>query len=204
MQWQCHIIWIDNKSILTPIITQQLGLNTDFQIHTCSPVQLNLDYLKEVKANLILTQADIMVKNMDLMSYPIISLGQAAFTDHNIQSIKLPLRLFDLTQTIRQTFIKSGIQLQDWTLNPKTLELINSNQSIQLTDKESAILNILYHAAPRQVNKNTLLQNIWNYHVEIETHTLETHIYKLRQKIEKDAKNPAIILTEDDGYRLDI
>ncbi len=205
MQWQCQIVWIDDHSVLTPIITQQLSLNEDLKIHICDPSQLDLDYLQEVKASLILTTIDAITEDMDALNYPIIALGQNNTHYSNIvQTINLPLRLFDLVQNIQQVFINNGINLQYWNLNPKTLELKNKDQYAQLTDKESAILNVLYHAAPMQVNKNILLQMIWNYHVEIETHTLETHIYKLRQKMEHDAKNPVIILTKDDGYRLNI
>lgn len=205
MQWQCQIVWIDDHSVLTPIITQQLSLNEDLKIHICDPSQLDLDYLQEVKASLILTTIDAITEDTDALNYPIIALGQNNTHYSNIvQTINLPLRLFDLVQNIQQVFINNGINLQYWNLNPKTLELKNKDQYAQLTDKESAILNVLYHAAPMQVNKNILLQMIWNYHVEIETHTLETHIYKLRQKMEHDAKNPVIILTKDDGYRLNI
>src|SRR5262245_41495863 len=70
------------------------------------------------------------------------------------------------------------------------------------TEKETAILRYLYRAGQRPVSRETLLQEVWGYNSAVTTHTLETHIYRLRQKIEKDAANPAILVTEAGGYKL--
>ena len=71
-----------------------------------------------------------------------------------------------------------------------------------MTEKESSILRYLYRAGQRPVSREKLLQEVWGYNSGVTTHTLETHIYRLRQKIERDAAAPAILLTEASGYKL--
>jgi len=78
----------------------------------------------------------------------------------------------------------------------------NNQKTIQLTEKETALLATLAKAQGSPINRKELLDHIWNYAENIETHTLETHIYRLRQKIENDPTNPQIILTHEDGYKL--
>src|SRR5947207_2619924 len=73
---------------------------------------------------------------------------------------------------------------------------------VRLTEKETAILRFLYRAGQTPVSRETLLQEVWGYNSGVTTHTLETHIYRLRQKIEKDAANPEILVTEAGGYKL--
>ncbi|MBM3570211.1 MAG: response regulator transcription factor [Alphaproteobacteria bacterium] len=73
---------------------------------------------------------------------------------------------------------------------------------IRLTDKEAAILRHLHRAGSKPVPRDTLLTEVWGYNPEVTTHTLETHIYRLRRKIEKDPSKAAILVTEPGGYRL--
>jgi DNA-binding response OmpR family regulator len=77
------------------------------------------------------------------------------------------------------------------------------NRKIRLTEKESAILKYLFRAAGRPVGRQVLLNEVWGYNSAVTTHTLETHIYRLRQKIEPDPGNARLLLTEGGGYRLD-
>jgi DNA-binding response OmpR family regulator len=73
---------------------------------------------------------------------------------------------------------------------------------VRLTEKETAILRYLYRAGQKSVSRETLLQEVWGYNSGVTTHTLETHVYRLRQKVEKDAANPAILVTDAGGYKL--
>jgi DNA-binding response OmpR family regulator len=73
---------------------------------------------------------------------------------------------------------------------------------VRLTEKETAILRYLYRAGQKPVSRETLLQEVWGYNSGVTTHTLETHIYRLRQKVEKDAAAPQILVTEVGGYKL--
>jgi DNA-binding response OmpR family regulator len=90
-----------------------------------------------------------------------------------------------------------------YTFRPSSKILLNSKgNKVRLTEKETAILRYLYRAGQRPVSRETLLQEVWGYNSGVTTHTLETHIYRLRQKVEKDATSPAILVTEAGGYKL--
>lgn len=78
----------------------------------------------------------------------------------------------------------------------------HNNNFIRLTEKERDILLSLYNHNGKVVSHKKLLEDVWGYASDLETHTLETHIYRLRQKIEKDPAHPLILLTDEAGYRL--
>ena len=73
---------------------------------------------------------------------------------------------------------------------------------VRLTDKETSILKYLYRQGPKTITREILLKEVWGYNNRVTTHTLETHIYRLRQKIERDPSNARLLVTEDGGYRL--
>ncbi len=75
-------------------------------------------------------------------------------------------------------------------------------RKIRLTEKETAILKYLYRAGGAVIGRETLLGEVWGYNAGVTTHTLETHVYRLRQKIERDPSNAEILVTEPGGYRL--
>ncbi len=83
----------------------------------------------------------------------------------------------------------------------KTLEPAEGNK-IRLTDKETSILKYLYRQGSKTISRDILLQEVWGYNNRVTTHTLETHIYRLRQKIERDPSNARLLVTEEGGYRL--
>ena len=90
-----------------------------------------------------------------------------------------------------------------YSFRPGAKLLVNEKGSkIRLTDKETAILRYLYRAGQRPVSREILLQEVWGYNSGVTTHTLETHIYRLRQKIERDPANAALLVTEAGGYKL--
>ncbi len=76
------------------------------------------------------------------------------------------------------------------------------DRDISLSDKESAILKYLYRAGDAMVTCDTLFSEIWDYNATLMTHTLQTHIYRLRQKIEEHPSQPEILVSEPGGYRL--
>jgi DNA-binding response OmpR family regulator len=79
-----------------------------------------------------------------------------------------------------------------------------AGRRFRLTDKETALLKCLYRAGTKSVARGTLLDEVWGYNAGVTTHTLETHIYRLRQKIEADPANCQMLVTEQGGYRLNV
>ncbi len=91
-----------------------------------------------------------------------------------------------------------------YTFRPSAKILIHgeTKQKVRLTEKETAILKYLYRSGSLVVGRDTLLGEVWGYNAGVTTHTLETHVYRLRQKIETDPSNAEILVTEPGGYRL--
>ena len=75
-------------------------------------------------------------------------------------------------------------------------------KKIRLTEKETNILKYLYRAGEKPVSREELLAEVWGYNAGVTTHTLETHVYRLRQKIESDPAQAKLLLTEAGGYKL--
>ena len=122
-----------------------------------------------------------------------------------------PFRLAELLARLRaqlRTFENSedaAFAIGPYTFRPsaKLLADPTRNRRIRLTEKEAAILKFLYRAGGRPVARQVLLGEVWGYNAAVTTHTLETHIYRLRQKIEPDPGHARLLLTEGGGYRLD-
>ncbi|MGV7031691.1 response regulator transcription factor [Methylobacterium symbioticum] len=94
-------------------------------------------------------------------------------------------------------------QIGPYTFRPGAKLLIGERGSkLKLTEKETAILRFLYRAGREVVGRDTLLAEVWGYNAHVTTHTLETHIYRLRQKIEPNPATAAILVTEGGGYKL--
>ncbi len=125
--------------------------------------------------------------------------------------IAKPFRLAELLARLRaQLRIFENSEDAVFTIGPytfrpaaKLLQDPAKNRRIRLTEKEAAILKFLYRAGSRPVARQVLLNEVWGYNSAVTTHTLETHIYRLRQKIEPDPANARLLVTEGGGYRLD-
>ena len=90
-----------------------------------------------------------------------------------------------------------------YTFKPAQKILLEENGSkVRLTEKETAIMKYLYRAEEKIIGRDELLEQVWGYNSGVTTHTLETHIYRLRQKIEKDPSNAQLLVTEGGGYKL--
>ena len=90
-----------------------------------------------------------------------------------------------------------------FTFQPGSKHLISEKGSkLRLTEKETAILRFLYRARQSVVTRDVLLKEVWGYNSNVTTHTLETHIYRLRQKIEQDPAKSQLLITEAGGYKL--
>jgi DNA-binding response OmpR family regulator len=125
--------------------------------------------------------------------------------------ISKPFRLAELLARLRaQLRIFENSEDAVFTIGPytfrpsaKLLQEPVKNRRIRLTEKEAAILKFLYRAGTKPVARQVLLNEVWGYNAAVTTHTLETHIYRLRQKIEPDPSNARLLVTEGGGYRLD-
>ncbi|WP_424135942.1 response regulator transcription factor [Roseomonas chloroacetimidivorans] len=115
-----------------------------------------------------------------------------------IARLRAQLRVFDNSEDA--VFV-----IGPYTFRPsaKMLQDTGRNRRIRLTEKECSILKFLYRAGGRPVGRQVLLNEVWGYNAAVTTHTLETHIYRLRQKIEPDPASASLLLTEGGGYRLD-
>lgn len=89
-----------------------------------------------------------------------------------------------------------------FTVMPNERLLRGEQGDINLTEKELDILILLKDSEGQSVSRKTMLDRVWGYASGVETHTLETHIYRLRQKIEPDPAKPSLLLTDEQGYRL--
>lgn len=119
-----------------------------------------------------------------------------------------PEKIGGLLRRLQQMLEEPSIFIADFKIGDyvfsaqeKTLSR-DGGGDIDLTDREVDILFYLARQKNKTVGKNDLLKNVWKYQDNIDTHTLETHIYRLRQKMEKDSENPALLVTEEGGYRL--
>eukprot|EP01037_Dinobryon_pediforme_P001359 gene1359-1376_t len=125
--------------------------------------------------------------------------------------IAKPFRLAELLARLRaQMRIFENSEDAVFTIGPyqfspsaKLLKDVVRNKRIRLTEKEAAILKFLYRSGTTPVACQVLLNEVWGYNASVTTHTLETHIYRLRQKIEPDPANLRLLITEAGGYRLD-
>lgn len=146
-----------------------------------------------------------------LRKTPIIYLGNNA--DENVSAITTvskPLRLealLDLILSSANLFAHSNdgqLQFGGYVLNSGKKDIVyeKSGKSVKLTEREVAILNYLYKTHEKNVTKNELLSEVWGYNPDATTHTVETHIYRLRQKIEDGTGGCQVILTEENGYKL--
>ena len=112
-----------------------------------------------------------------------------------LKSIELQLRQFEKSEDTQHN-------IGSYVFKPNSKVLESKNKSIRLTEKENDILKFLYQNLETIVSREILLHEVWGYNSKVTTHTLETHIYRLRQKIEIDPANACFLITETGGYRL--
>lgn len=125
--------------------------------------------------------------------------------------ISKPFSLVKILNSIKDNTLlpkvrhKECILFKEYSFYPVKKEITSSftGKTIKLTEKEVKILKYLHANIPNTVGKDDLLENVWGYSTEMTTHTIETHIYRLRQKVEQDC-GTQIIITESSGYRLNV
>ena len=146
----------------------------------------------------------VMLTGHDSEADEIMGLESGA-NDYVTKPFRLPLLLARIHAQLRQHEQSEDavFQLGPYTFKPAMKLLLDpKGRKLRLTEKETNILKYLYRSGPVVVGRDTLLHEVWGYNAGVTTHTLETHIYRLRQKIEPDAQSPKLLITETGGYRL--
>ncbi len=123
--------------------------------------------------------------------------------DTEATPIKTPLKIIDFLEKIEKKLSKSkAIQIGQYQFDPTARIIRNQSHTCHLTEKETEVLTYLNYHKDKGVTRDDLLNDVWNYADNVDTHTIETHIYRLRQKLLHDLKDNNIIETGDDGYYL--
>jgi DNA-binding response OmpR family regulator len=221
-----RLLVVDDDPDLRETLAEQLGLYEEFQI---SSAETAGQAMSEVRTNRIdLAIMDVGLPDMDGREAvkqmrrngfrsPVIMLTaqasdadtvlglEAGANDYVTKPFKFAVLLARIRAQLRQYEASEDaiFQIGPYTFRPGSKLLTSEKGSkLKLTEKETAILRYLYRAGQKVVGRDTLLQEVWGYNSNVTTHTLETHIYRLRQKIETDPSTARILVTEPGGYKL--
>ena len=222
------ILMVDDDEDLREELADQLVLTEDFDVFEAEDGASGLEGAKEALYDLVLL--DVGLPDMDgrelcrLMRQqgvkcPIVMLTghdtdadtilglDAGANDYVSKPFKFPVLLARIRAQLRQHEQSEDavFNLGPYTFKPASKMLMTEDEKkIRLTEKETNILKFLYRAQDGVVARDVLLHEVWGYNAGVTTHTLETHIYRLRQKIEPDPSNARLLVTESGGYRLNV
>lgn len=145
----------------------------------------------------------VMLTAHDTDADTILGLDSGA-NDYVSKPVRLNVLMARLRAQLRQFELSDDatFQIGPYSFRPAVKMLIAGQKKIHLTDKETAILKYLYRVGDRPVSREVLLGEVWGYNAGVTTHTLETHIYRLRQKLEPKPGENRLLVTEPEGYRL--
>jgi DNA-binding response OmpR family regulator len=220
------ILLIDDDDDLREVLTEQFLMTEEFMVAEANSGVAALDQVKNYRFDLLVLDVGLpdtdgrelcrLMRKQGLKS-PIIMLTghtsdadailglDSGANDYVTKPFKFPVLLARVRAQLRQHEHSEDavFKLGPYLFRPATKSLVTEeNTKILLTEKETNILKFLYRAQTNVVPRDTLLQEVWGYNAAVMTHTLETHIYRLRQKIEPDPTNARLLLTEAGGYRL--
>ena len=221
-----RILLVDDDQVLRESIAEQLSLNPEFEAVEAGSGASGVEAARGGHFDVIIL--DVGLPDLDGrevcrlirkagVKAPIImltALGGDSDTILGLDSgandyVTKPVRFAVLLARIRAQ-LRHHEQSEDavfkigqYTFKPSAKLLVGlNNQKVRLTEKETAILKFLYRSGDKPVGREVLLHEVWGYNPAVTTHTLETHIYRLRQKIEKDPSRAQLLITESGGYRL--
>jgi DNA-binding response OmpR family regulator len=146
----------------------------------------------------------IMLTGHDTESDTILGL-EAGANDYVAKPFKFAVLLARIRAHLRQheQTEDAVFTIGRYTFRPSAKLMVDDRGAkVRLTEKETGILKFLYRAGEKPVSREVLLHEVWGYNSGVTTHTLETHIYRLRQKIERDPSNAELLVTEVGGYKL--
>ena len=221
------VLLVDDDEALRTSLAEQLTLHEEFEVSQAATGAAGLQAAREGYFDIVLL--DVGLPDMDGrevcrllrkagIKSPIIMLTAASSdadtilgldsgaNDYVIKPFKLGVLLARLRAQLRQHEQSDDalFMIGPYSFRPSAKILVHAetDRKVRLTEKETAILKYLYRAGNKVVSREVLLDEVWGYNAGVNTHTLETHIYRLRQKIERDPSHAEILLTEPGGYRL--
>jgi DNA-binding response OmpR family regulator len=220
------ILIVDDDDTLRETLREQFSLHDEFIVTDASSATSGIKTVKSDHADLVLLDVNLpdmdgreACKIMRRNGYkgPILMLTAQASDSDTILGldsgandyVTKPFRFGVLLARIR-AHLRQHEQSEDavfrvgpYTFKPSAKMLVrDDSKKIRLTEKETAIIKFLYRAGEQVVGRDVLLHDVWGYNAGVTTHTLETHIYRLRQKIERDPGHAEILVTEGGGYKL--
>jgi DNA-binding response OmpR family regulator len=221
-----RLLVVDDDKDLRDTLCEQLGLYEEFDVSAAGTAGEVIARAKKERIDLAIM--DVGLPDMDGREAvkairrngfrgPIIMLTaqggeadtvlglEAGANDYVAKPFKFAVLLARIRAQLRQheSSDDAVLQIGPYTFRPGAKLLVhNQGSKLKLTEKEAAILRYLYRAGERVVSRDVLLQEVWGYNAAVTTHTLETHVYRLRQKIEADPASARILVTEPGGYKL--
>jgi hypothetical protein len=220
------ILIADDDSELRSALAEQLALHEEFSPSQAENAAAALAMTRADQPDLVIMDVGlpdmdgreaVRIMRKDGYKCPIIMLtGQTSDSDTvlGLESgandyVSKPFRFAVLLARIRahlrqhEASDDAVFKIGDYTFRPSSKMLVNDKGGkLRLTEKETAILRFLHRAGQQVVSRETLLREVWGYNANVTTHTLETHIYRLRQKVERDPGTAQLLVTEAGGYKL--
>ena len=220
------ILLVDDDDELREQLREQLGLYEEFDVLTAATASQGMEKTKGAQIDLVIL--DVQLPDMDGreackllrkngFKSPVIMLTgnvsdadmilglDSGANDYVTKPFKFAVLLARIRAQLRQHDQSEDavFSIGAYTFKPAAKLLLDEKGGkIRLTEKETSILKYLYRAGEKVVTRDVLLAEVWGYNSGVTTHTLETHIYRLRQKIEKDPSNAELLVTETGGYKL--
>ena len=220
------ILIIDDDDDLRELLREQLELQAEFATFGASTASSGLTAATEHRPDLILLDLDLpdgngrdvcrALRNAGVLA-PVIMLTAADGETETVLGLESgasdyvtkPFKFTVLLARVRaqmRAFEQSEdvvLRIGGYAFHPAGRLLMDAKgKKLRLTDKEASILKYLYRAVPKPVSREELLTEVWGYNAGVTTHTLETHVYRLRQKIEVEPGQAKLLITEMGGYRL--
>ncbi len=220
------LLIVDDDDTLRETLKEQFSLHDEFVVSDTATATAGIKLLKTDPVDLVIL--DVNLPDMDGREAckivrrngykgPIIMLTaqgsdadtilglDAGANDYVVKPFRFAVLLARVRSHLRQHEHSEDavFRVGPYTFKPAAKILVRDDaRKVRLTEKETAIIKFLYRSGDASVSRETLLQDVWGYNAGVSTHTLETHIYRLRQKIERDPAHAEILVTEGGGYKL--
>ena len=171
--------------------------------HILEEIGLDLNF----KISLVESENSLKDKIKNLSNYLIISNKEYSDIDNQFVLKNTPIKIFKLVEKINIEFLKlqynsqSQVKVKDYTIDLNSREIIVNNINLKLTEKEINTISYL-SKSDKPVSINELQKKVWSYQSDIETHTVETHIYRLRKKILNTFSDDKFIVSKKNGYQI--